>query len=202
MDKVSCASACQAKSLEKLADNCSTMSLISILDTFLIISSRKFLNLLYKFVSSFLLCFTFYRVYPELVEAYAMNPITKGPFFSTETITSRDGVEFTSFAKTRKFEKELYADLVVPFFGGGDYYAETWRHGGGNLPSNCSRTSKIFNVKSISIRGKGIGFETMKDHSKWLVGRNRDVVCVGDINRQVSNFYEYGKFFYSKFFAF
>lgn len=116
-----------------------------------------------------------------------MNPIKKGPFYRTETITSRDGAEFTSFAKTRKYERELYADLVVPFFGGGDFYAETWRHGPGNLPSNCSKSSKVFNVKSISISGKGIGFDTTKDHSKWLVGRDNDVICVGDINRQVSS---------------
>lgn len=115
-----------------------------------------------------------------------MDPITSGPFYRTETIVSRDGVEFTSFAKTRKFEKELYADLVVPFFGAGDYYAETWRHGSGNLPSNCSRTTKVLNIRSISIQDKGITFDTTKDHSKWLVGRNLDVICVGDINRQVS----------------
>lgn len=116
-----------------------------------------------------------------------MNPITKGPFFRTETIESRDGMEFTSFAKTRKFEKELYSDLVVPYFHGGDYYAETWRHGGGNLPSNCSRTLKVFNIKSIEIRDKRMGFDSTKDHSKWLVGRDHDVICVGDINRQVSS---------------
>jgi deoxyribonuclease II len=133
--------------------------------------------------------FPFLRIYPELVEAYAMNPIKKGPFFRTETIMSRDGVEFTSFAKTRKYEMELYADLVVPFFGGGNYYAETWRHGGGNLPSNCSRTSKVFNIKSISIPSKGIAFDTTKDHSKWLVGRDNGVICVGDINRQVSFYF-------------
>lgn len=116
-----------------------------------------------------------------------MNPITKGPFYRTETIESRDGMEFTSFAKTRKFEKELYSDLVVPYFHGGDYYAETWRHGGGNLPSNCSRTLKVFNIKSIEIRDKRMGFDSTKDHSKWLVGRDHDVICVGDINRQVSS---------------
>lgn len=61
------------------------------------------------------------------MQALEMKPITKPPFYSIETIVSRGGVNFMSFAKSRKFQKELYEDLVAPYFDSGDYYVETWR---------------------------------------------------------------------------
>lgn len=114
-----------------------------------------------------------------------MKSISRGPFFSTETFTSKKGVEFISFAKSRKYERELYEDLVAPYFNSGDYYVESWRHGKGNLPSNCSNSAKVYNIESIQFQDRnGVSFDTMKDHSKWLANRERGLICVGDINRQ------------------
>lgn len=113
-----------------------------------------------------------------------MKSIQKGPYSNTEKIQSRKGVEFISFAKSRKYQQELYEDLVAPYFNSGDYYVETWRHGQGNLPSNCTKDSKVYNIESINFKSNDISFETMKDHSKWMSSSDRNLICVGDINRQ------------------
>lgn len=101
-----------------------------------------------------------------------MRPIPKAPFENLETIQTRDGSKFISFAKTRKFNKELYEDWVAPHFSAGDYYVETWRHGPGNIDSDCSKDSKVYNIKEISFESMNISFTTMKDHSKWMVREN------------------------------
>jgi hypothetical protein len=61
-----------------------------------------------------------FRIYPELVEALRMEPRTSSPFYNIEIIQSRNRTEFLSFAKSRKFQKELYEDLAAPFFKSGN----------------------------------------------------------------------------------
>jgi hypothetical protein len=63
-----------------------------------------------------ILCF---RIYPELVEALKMQPRTSPPFYNIEIVQSRNKTEFLSFAKSRKFQKELYEDLAAPYFKSG-----------------------------------------------------------------------------------
>jgi deoxyribonuclease-2 len=123
-------------------------------------------------------------IYPQIVEAIEMRAMTTPPFYNLATLYSRFGAKFTSFAKSKAFAKELYEDLVAPHYSTGDFYVESWQHGRGNIVSDCSRPTKVYNVKDISIGGK-IEFSTQHDHSKWLVsGGENELVCVGDINRQ------------------
>lgn len=63
------------------------------------------------------------------------------PYWNKETIKTRDNVVFEVFAKSGKFEKDLYEDWVAPTLNT-DLYVETWRHGPGNLPSNCSKINQ------------------------------------------------------------
>jgi len=101
------------------------------------------------------------------------------------TLRSRFGSKFKSFAKSSKFNKELYEDLVAPHYDAGDFYVETWRHGTGNLKSDCSKSTKVYNIYNISIETDGyIEFSTLNDHSKWMVSDDNNLICVGDINRQ------------------
>jgi deoxyribonuclease II len=126
------------------------------------------------------------RIYPELTEALEMNPIKTPPFYNIATLQSRDGTNFLSFAKSRKFQKELYEDLVAPTYNAGDYYVESWRHGRGNIESDCSKPSKVYNIEQVKFKSANITFKTMQDHSKWMVSEEHDLICVGDINRQVT----------------
>jgi deoxyribonuclease II len=127
-----------------------------------------------------------FRIYPGLVEALDMKSITAPPFYNIETLQSINKVQFTSFAKSRKFKKELYEDFVAPYFDSGDYYVETWRHGPGNLDSDCTKPSKVYNIEQIEFKSVNITFKTLRDHSKWMVSQEKKLICVGDINRQVT----------------
>lgn len=121
-----------------------------------------------------------------------MKTITNAPFYNLETLKSRHGVEFASFAKSRKFQKELYEDWVAPHYTAGDYYTETWQHGAGNIQSDCTKPAKVYNIEEISFASSNVSFMTMHDHSKWMVSDEHSLLCVGDINRQVSSS---GRFF-------
>lgn len=114
-----------------------------------------------------------------------MKKVTKRPYSNRVTLYSREGTKFKSFAKSSKFNSDLYEDLVAPYYKAGDFYVETWRHGNGNIDSDCSKSTKVYNVRDISIKSEEkITFPTMSDHSKWMVSQENDLICVGDINRQ------------------
>lgn len=51
-------------------------------------------------------------IYPNFEDLIQEKNIKKGPFSSDVELTTIDGVTFRSFAKSRKFEKELYEDWV------------------------------------------------------------------------------------------
>lgn len=76
--------------------------------------------------------------YPNLVKASEMVKIKEAPFWSVQNLTSVGGTRFRSFAKNRKFGKELYADWVAPDLQT-DLEVETWLNGPGKIASNCSR---------------------------------------------------------------
>lgn len=113
-----------------------------------------------------------------------MKPVNTAPFFRTQEMQSRSKSKFVSFAKSRQFQKELYADLVAPHYAAGDYYVETWRHGPGNLDSDCKQPSKVYNIEELSFPSTNLTFKTLRDHSKWMVSSEHKLICVGDINRQ------------------
>jgi deoxyribonuclease II len=80
-------------------------------------------------------------MYPTLKRAANMETIQKAPFWSLKEILSINNVPFKSFAKTRRFRKELYGDWVAPLLSV-DLMVESWLHGPGKLDSNCSAQKK------------------------------------------------------------
>ncbi|CAH1159489.1 unnamed protein product [Phaedon cochleariae] len=122
---------------------------------------------------------------PDLANAASNVTIKNPPWYSIARLTSKNGVQFTSFAKTENFEKELYEDLVAPSLES-DMVVETWPNGPGRLKSNCTKTFKVFNVKSIFMNIANVSFTTTDDHSKWGVSSvvsENNWICIGDINR-------------------
>ncbi|EDS43235.1 deoxyribonuclease-2-alpha [Culex quinquefasciatus] len=123
--------------------------------------------------------------FPKLVEATRMKTDSKPPHWKVLQLRSRAGVTFNSFAKNRYFKKELYADLIAPSLQS-NLLVESWQHGTGNLPSDCSKPKwTVLNIEGVTI-GQQFRFETLQDHSKWAVSGDseRRFICVGDINRQ------------------
>ncbi|XP_046370086.2 plancitoxin-1-like [Haliotis rufescens] len=98
-------------------------------------------------------------------------------------LTSKQGTPFLSFAKTAAFNDDLYSAFVAPVLQSG-LMTETWQDGVGKMPSDCSSSYKVYNVKAITLPN-GIDFKETKDHSKWAVSMTGNWACIGDINRQL-----------------
>ncbi|KAG8034638.1 hypothetical protein G9C98_007714 [Cotesia typhae] len=128
--------------------------------------------------------------YPSLVNASKHVRPKKAPYFHKEELVSAGGQEFISFAKSDKWQKELYDDLIAPELKS-NLLAETWLNGRGKLPSECNG-SKVQNVQSIVLNTANVDFKSSRDHSKWAVTqtnkKNRNWVCIGDINRANTQF--------------
>ena len=129
--------------------------------------------------------------YPNLTLAAEQNFIKSAPWYHKITLTSKNGVEFNSFAKARQFNKELYSDWVASDLQA-DMLVETWSNGAGELPSNCKNKFQVLDVKEVAVQinqnNSLIRFKNSQDHSKWAVTAeaNNTYICIGDINRMVS----------------
>lgn len=80
-------------------------------------------------------------LYPNFERLIQSKGIKKGPFSSKVDLKTLNNEIFTSFAKSGKFSKELYDDFVAPTLDT-NLYVESWRRGPGNLPSNCSKSTR------------------------------------------------------------
>ncbi|XP_025155178.1 plancitoxin-1 isoform X2 [Harpegnathos saltator] len=84
------------------------------------------------------------KLFPKLTDAARQKKIKEPPYNSKVLLRSSGSVQFWSFAKSDKWQKELYDDFVAPTLNS-DLYAETWLHGRGRLPSDC------INVRTLNI---------------------------------------------------
>lgn len=138
---------------------------------------------------------SFEQLYPNLAKALAKKSRTKGsrksksPTSSMKKLQSLKGQSFISFYKNNKFGHDLYDNFVAPELDS-SFYVETWNHCSSpdcNLPSDCSHSNKVFNVRSLNV--DKFSFNTTNDHSKWAVSDSKSDaswICIGDINRQES----------------
>jgi deoxyribonuclease-2 len=112
---------------------------------------------------------------------------------STVSFNSRGGKAFRLIAKSRKWGKDFWLDLVSPELQC-DLVVETWRRGA-VTPSQDDRSSDV-DEDLLTLNFKlpdSLNYEWpyTKDHAKWAVALNSgaDVmpwVCVADLNRMVS----------------
>uniref|UniRef100_A0A0K0DK76 Deoxyribonuclease II n=1 Tax=Angiostrongylus cantonensis TaxID=6313 RepID=A0A0K0DK76_ANGCA len=101
-------------------------------------------------------------------------------FTYSHTIQTRKRMNVTIFSKHKKFDKDLWHDLIASSLRT-PLGVETWRNGAAqDVGSQC---------------GDGVqlpsgNFSSNSDHSKWGVSMKESspVVCVGDVNRQTSQF--------------
>lgn len=128
--------------------------------------------------------------FPNLTRAAQGEYIKKDPHYYITTLKTVGGTYFTAFAKTKHFQKDLYSALIAPHIGS-NLEVETWQNGPGDLPSDCKGNFTVKNVVQISLRMEEnvtYRFRSSQDHSKWAVSdKDKSTVCVGDINRMVSN---------------
>ncbi|MEY2927178.1 MAG: hypothetical protein RL367_1655 [Pseudomonadota bacterium] len=101
--------------------------------------------------------------------------------------TSVGGLGFKVIAKNRKWGKDFWNDLVGPALGS-DMDVETWIRGAIPPVLDSDGIHKTFDVKYIDFSPLGIPWTWPEthDHAKWGLTVDSDWVCVGDINRMIS----------------
>lgn len=115
-----------------------------------------------------------------------LNPNAPGDSDALD-FKSRGGLPFKVIAKNRKWGKDFWNDLVGPTLGA-DLDVETWIRG--KIPPilDSDGIHKTFDVKYIDLSPLGAPWTWPEshDHAKWGITTDSDWVCVGDINRMVS----------------
>lgn len=97
------------------------------------------------------------------------------------------GAKFTVIAKNRDWGKDFWNDLVGPDLKA-DMDVETWIRG--KIPPilDSDGIHKTFDVKYIDLSRLGApwAWPETHDHAKWGITTTDDWVCVGDINRMIT----------------
>ena len=115
-----------------------------------------------------------------------LDPNAKGDADVIDCKT-RGGLAFKVIAKNRKWNKDFWNDLVGPTLKA-DMNVETWIRGKIPPTLDSDGIHKTFDVKYIDLSQLGIPWTWPEthDHAKWGITVDSDWVCVGDINRMVS----------------
>ncbi|GMT04424.1 hypothetical protein PENTCL1PPCAC_26598, partial [Pristionchus entomophagus] len=121
-----------------------------------------------------------------IADRTSLNTRKEKEFSSKKELKTVGGQTFTSFAKHRNLDADLWRDLIamdekVPIS------VETWLNGAAkNMDSTCSTDVTVLDISSIDLNGNT--FKSSKDHSKWGISNDskKPLICVGDINRQES----------------
>lgn len=102
-------------------------------------------------------------------------------------LKSAAGMDVTVIAKNREWNGDFWNDLVGPALKQ-DIDVETWIRGPVPSVADSDGIHKTFDIKYINLGPLGIHFawpET-QDHAKWASTKLGGWVCVGDINRMIS----------------
>ncbi len=100
---------------------------------------------------------------------------------------SRGGMKFKVIAKNKKWNQDFWNDLVGPILKE-DLDVESWIRG--PIPPMLDKDGvhRTYDIKYIDFRPLGVAFawpET-RDHAKWAITKKNNWVCVGDINRMIT----------------
>jgi deoxyribonuclease-2 len=101
--------------------------------------------------------------------------------------STKRGLKFKVIAKNRKWGKDFWNDLVGPTLKA-DMDVETWIRGAIPPMQDSDGSHKVYDVKFIDFHPLGFPYTWSEthDHAKWGITVDADWVCVGDINRMIS----------------
>jgi len=100
---------------------------------------------------------------------------------------SRGGLDFKLIAKNHKWNKDFWNDLVGPALKT-NINVESWIRGKIPPTLDSDGIHKTFDVSYIDLSPLGFpwAWPETHDHAKWGISIDSDWVCVGDINRMIS----------------
>ena len=134
-----------------------------------------------------------YHLKDDIYHLCAGSETDAGAQTSQITFKSRGGVKFRSIAKSARWGKDFWIDLVGPALGA-DMKVESWRRGKIPGVTDSDPSLSVRDVGGIDLSPQGVptGWHYTHDHSKWATSEEHASagqpgwVCVADINRQVS----------------
>ncbi|XP_010194008.1 deoxyribonuclease-2-beta [Colius striatus] len=131
---------------------------------------------------------------PNLQKLCAGSRLPSVPLRHLSKLQSAQGETFLHFAKSHFFIDDIYVAWMAQELKA-DLLAESWQHSGQKLPSNCSLDYHVYNINQIGTPLNST-FNSINDHSKWAVSRNRDDqwTCIGDLNRAAEQAWRSGGF--------
>jgi deoxyribonuclease-2 len=97
------------------------------------------------------------------------------------------GTQFMVIAKNRAWNQDFWNGLVGPTLGE-DMDVDTWIRGAVAPVSDTDGIHKTYDIKYINLGPLGIhmAWPETHDHAKWGITTHSNWVCVGDINRMIS----------------
>jgi deoxyribonuclease II len=100
---------------------------------------------------------------------------------------SKGKMKFTVIAKNRDWGKDFWNQLVGPELGE-DMDVETWIRGKIPPTLDSDGIHKTFDIKYIDLSRLGApwAWPETHDHAKWGITKANNWICVGDINRMIS----------------
>ncbi len=120
----------------------------------------------------------------RLARSLAANPVGDSSALHLHT---RGGMPLQVIAKNRKWGRDFWNDLVGPTLHA-DLDCETWIRGPVAPHRDNDEIHTVEGVRMVDLKPLGMPYawpET-RDHAKWAITTKRDWVCVGDINRMIS----------------
>jgi deoxyribonuclease-2 len=117
------------------------------------------------------------------------QPLTPNPPGDSNVIklNSKAGMPFQVIAKNREWNKDFWNDLVGPALDD-DMDDETWIRGPIPPIADSDGIHKTFDIKYINLGALGVhlAWPETHDHAKWGITLHKPWICVGDINRMIS----------------
>lgn len=123
---------------------------------------------------------------PLFLLSQAVNANVPGAY-SVVDYKSAGGQPFKVIAKNRNWDRDFWNDLVGPQLGA-DMCDETWIRGKIPPTLDADNIHHTYDIKFIDLSSLGApwAWPETHDHAKWGITTTSDWVCVGDINRMVS----------------
>ena len=122
------------------------------------------------------------RVNKDYPNEWVMNLINNKmdnscPLQHTRIIESKAGVEFTFYGKNYKNRIIPYdTTLRENYFD--DFYVRTW-----SKPQLAPAQYDTYSLNNVlEVKFDSYSYEITKEHSKWAVAANKNIVCFGDLN--------------------
>ena len=127
---------------------------------------------------------------PRTEPLYILSqPLKSNPPADSNVIDlkTRGGMPFKVIAKNQKWNQDFWNGLVGPTLKE-DLDVETWIRGKIPPIADTDGIHKTFDIKYINLGAMGAhwAWPETHDHAKWGITLHSDWVCVGDINRMIS----------------